>query len=197
MKTDIILAGVGGQGILSIAAVIGLAAVKEDLYIKQSEIHGMSQQGGEVYSHLRLSDKPIYSDMIPMGQGDLILSVEPLESLRYLPFLKEEGWLVTNTAPYENIDNYPDPEKLFEEIRRRPRHLLVDAGTLAREAGSAKAANMVMLGAAEPFIQVSEEHLLDAIRQLFARKGEKVVETNIKAFFAGKKEAERRMNDDR
>ncbi len=197
MKTDIILAGVGGQGILSIAAVIGLAAVKEDLYIKQSEIHGMSQQGGEVYSHLRLSDKPVHSDMIPLGQGDLILSVEPLESLRYLPFLKEEGWLVSNTAPYENIDNYPDREKLFEEIRRRPNHLLVDAGTLAREAGSARAANMVMLGAAEPFIQVSEEHLVEAIRQLFARKGEKVVETNIKAFRAGREEAERRrMKDD-
>ncbi len=197
MKTDIILAGVGGQGILSIAAVIGLAAVKEDLYIKQSEIHGMSQQGGEVYSHLRLSDKPVHSDMIPLGQGDLILSVEPLESLRYLPFLKEEGWLVSNTAPYENIDNYPDREKLFEEIRRRPNHLLVDAGTLAREAGSARAANMVMLGAAEPFIQVSEEHLIEAIRQLFARKGEKVVETNIKAFRAGREEAERRrMKDD-
>ncbi len=198
MKTDIILAGVGGQGILSIAAVIGLAAVKENLYIKQSEIHGMSQQGGEVYSHLRLSDRPVHSDMIPLGEGDLILSVEPLESLRYLPFLKEEGWLVTNTAPYENIDNYPDTAALFAEIRRRPRHLLVDAGTLAREAGSARAANMVMLGAAEPFIQVSEENLIKAIEQLFARKGEKVVETNIKAFMAGKKEAEkRRMNDER
>ena len=191
MKTDIILAGVGGQGILSIAAVIGLAAVKENLYIKQSEIHGMSQQGGEVYSHLRLSDRPVYSDMIPLGQGDLILAVEPLEALRYLPYLSREGWLVTNTAPYENIDNYPDREELFEEIRRRPRHLLVDAAALAREAGSAKAANMVMLGAAEPFIQVEEEHLIQAIRQLFERKGEKVVETNIRAFRAGKQAAEK------
>jgi len=191
MKTDIILAGVGGQGILSIAAVIGLAAVKEDLYIKQSEIHGMSQQGGEVYSHLRLSDRPIHSDMIPKGQGDLILGVEPLESLRYLPYLKKEGWLVTNTSPYENIDNYPDPGQLFEEIRKLPHHLLVDAAALAREAGSARAANMVMLGAAEPFIQVSDDHLIAAIRELFARKGEKVVETNIKAFKAGKAAAER------
>ncbi len=197
MKTDIILAGVGGQGILSIAAVIGLAAVKEDLYIKQSEIHGMSQQGGEVYSHLRLSDQPIHSDMIPLGQGDLILAVEPLEALRYLPYLKEEGWLVSNTTPYENIADYPDPEKLFAEIRRLPHHLLVDASTLAREAGSARAANMVMLGAAEPFIQVSDEHLVAAIQQLFARKGEKVVETNIKAFRAGKEEAEGgTMNDE-
>ena len=189
MKTDIVLAGVGGQGILSIAAAIGLAAVKEDLYIKQSEIHGMSQKGGEVYSHLRLSDKPVYSDMIPLGQGDLILSVEPLESLRYLPFLKKEGWLVTNSRGYVNIPNYPEPETLVKEIEKIPNHLLVDADRIAREAGSLKAANMVMLGAAAPFIQVSEENLEEAIRTLFARKGEAVVEKNVNAFRAGLKEA--------
>ncbi len=189
MKTDIVLAGVGGQGILSIAAAIGLAAVKENLYIKQSEIHGMSQKGGEVYSHLRLSDKPVYSDMIPLGQGDLILSVEPLESLRYLPFLKKEGWLVTNSKGYLNIPDYPEIETLVKEIEKIPNHLLVDADRIAREAGSLKAANMVMLGAAAPFIQVSEENLEDAIRTLFARKGEEVVEKNVKAFRAGMKEA--------
>ncbi len=193
MKTDIILAGVGGQGILSIAAVIGLAAVKEDLFIKQSEIHGMSQQGGEVYSHLRLSDQPIHSDMIPLGEADLILAVEPLEGLRYLPYLHENGWLVTSTEPVVNIDHYPDREKLFGEIRRWPRHLLLDAATMAREAGSVRAANMVMLGAAVPFIQVREEHLVEAIREIFARKGEKVVDTNIRAFQAGKELAERRV----
>lgn len=189
MKTDIILAGVGGQGILSIAAVIGLAAVKETLFIKQSEIHGMSQQGGEVYSHLRLSDAPVHSDMIPLGEADLILAVEPLEGLRYLPYLKKEGWLISNTAPVKNIADYPDPERIYGEIRRRPHHLLLDAAALAREAGSAKAANMVMLGAASPFIQVKEDHLLEAIRALFSRKGEEVVETNIRAFRAGKEAA--------
>lgn len=195
MKTDIILAGVGGQGILSIAAVIGLAAVKEDLYIKQSEIHGMSQQGGEVYSHLRLSDKPVYSDMIPLGQADLILSVEPLESLRYLPYLKKEGWLVTNSSAYKNIGNYPEKEQLVKEIRKIPHHLLVEAGNIAREAGSLKAANMVMLGASAPFIQVSKEHLEQAVRELFARKGEKVVEVNLEAFRAGMRIAGERVGE--
>ena len=127
MKTDIVLAGVGGQGILSIAAVIGLAAAKEDLFIKQSEIHGMSQQGGEVYAHLRLSDKPVFSDMIPLGQGDLILSVEPLESLRYLPFLKKEGWLVTNSSVYNNISDYPEKDALVREIEKVP-HLASPQG---------------------------------------------------------------------
>ena len=195
MKTDIVLAGVGGQGILSIAAVIGLAAVKEELHIKQSEIHGMSQQGGEVYSHLRLSDQPVFSDMIPLGKGDLILSVEPLESLRYLPFLKKDGWLVTNSSTYKNIGNYPEKDQLVKEIEKIPHHLLVEAGDIAREAGSLKAANMVMLGAAAPFIQVSAENLEKAIRELFARKGEKVVEVNLKAFSEGMKAAKERLRE--
>ncbi len=194
MKTNIVLAGVGGQGILSIAAAIGLAAVEENLFIKQSEIHGMSQKGGEVYSHLRLSDQPVHSDMIPLGQGDLILSVEPLESLRYLPFLKEDGWLVTNSSPYVNISNYPDREKLLGEIEKIPHHLLVDADRIARDTATLKAANMVMLGAAAPFIQVSDKNLEKAIRLLFARKGEKVVEQNIRAFRAGREIAEREMS---
>ena len=193
MKTDIVLAGVGGQGILSIAAVIGLAAAKEDLFIKQSEIHGMSQQGGEVYAHLRLSDKPVFSDMIPLGQGDLILSVEPLESLRYLPFLKKEGWLVTNSSVYNNISDYPERDALVREIEKVPHHMLIEAAKLAREMGSLKAANMVMLGAAAPFIQVSEEYMQQAIRSLFARKGEEIVEKNILAFRAGMGETKKKI----
>ena len=97
MKTDMILSGVGGQGILSIAAVVGEAAVNEGLYMKQAEVHGMSQRGGDVQSNLRLSDQPIASDLIPKGQADLIVSLEPMEALRYLPYLKKDGWLVTNS----------------------------------------------------------------------------------------------------
>jgi indolepyruvate ferredoxin oxidoreductase beta subunit len=110
MKNDIILSGVGGQGILSIAAAIGLAAVESELFLKQSEVHGMSQRGGDVQSHLRLSDKSIASDLIPYGRADLIISVEPMESLRYLPWLSKDGWLVTSSNPYINIPDYPPPE---------------------------------------------------------------------------------------
>ena len=99
MKKDIILAGVGGQGILSIATVIGQAALAEGWYLKQAEVHGMSQRGGEVQSHLRISTEPIWSDLIPQGKADIILSLEPLEALRYVPWLAPEGCVVTSSVP--------------------------------------------------------------------------------------------------
>ncbi len=186
MKNDIILSGVGGQGILSIAAVIGFAAVENNMYIKQAEVHGMSQRGGDVQSHFRLSDSPVASDLIPYGQADLILSVEPMESLRYLPWLSEEGWLVTNSNPFVNIPEYPDADKLMEEIRKVKNNLIVDADGIARETGSVRAANIVMLGAASHFIQLPLESLENAIRKLFARKGEEIIELNLKALSAGR-----------
>ena len=185
MKKDIILAGVGGQGILSIAAIIGYAAVESDLHIKQAEVHGMSQRGGDVQSHLRLSSQPIASDLIPHGHADLILSVEPMESLRYLPFLSKQGWLVTNTRPFVNISNYPEEEKLMAEIKAQPQHIAIDAESTAKEAGSVKAANVVMLGAAADFLGIPPEKLEQAIRFIFGRKGDDLVELNIKAFRAG------------
>ena len=147
MKKDIILAGVGGQGILSIAAVIGVAAVESGLYLKQAEVHGMSQRGGDVQSHLRISDQAISSDLIPQGRCDMILSVEPMEALRYLHFLAPEGWLVTSSTPFDNIEDYPPVEDLFKEIRKVKNHRIVDASSIARELGSQKVSNIVMLGA--------------------------------------------------
>ena len=185
MKIDIILAGVGGQGILSIAAVIGEAALKEGLYMKQSEVHGMSQRGGDVQSNLRLSDKPIASDLIPKGQADLIISLEPMESLRYLPYLKKEGWLVTNSVPFINIPNYPDIEKIYDELAILPQKVMLDVESVAKEVGSARAANIVMLGAATPFIGLSYEKIAEGIRSIFARKGDEIVEMNLKALRAG------------
>ena len=126
MKADIILSGVGGQGILSIAAVIGEAALKEGLYMKQAEVHGMSQRGGDVQSNLRLSDQPIASDLIPQGHADLIISLEPMEALRYLPYLKKDGWLVTNSQPFINIPNYPEMEKVNEELDKLPHKVVLD-----------------------------------------------------------------------
>jgi indolepyruvate ferredoxin oxidoreductase beta subunit len=190
MKNDIILAGVGGQGILSIAAIIGYAAVDSSLNLKQAEVHGMSQRGGAVQSHLRISDQTIYSDLIPAGRAKLILSVEPMESLRYLPYLSENGWLITNTKPFVNIANYPDEDVLKKEITSLPRHIVIDADQIAKEAGSSRAMNMVMLGAASPFLDVEYEKLRDGIKFIFGRKGEKIVETNLKALEAGRKFAE-------
>ena len=191
MRAHIILSGVGGQGILSIAAVIGEAALKEGLYMKQAEVHGMSQRGGDVQSNLRLSDQPIASDLIPKGHADLIISLEPMESLRYLPYLKEDGWLVTNSQPFVNIPNYPDMEKVNEELDKLPHKVILDVEAIAKEVATARAANIVMLGAAAPFIGIEYNKIEDGIRRIFGRKGEEVVEMNLKALKAGYDVAQR------
>ncbi len=188
MKNDIILSGVGGQGILSIAAVIGYAAVENNLYLKQAEVHGMSQRGGDVQSHFRLADKPVASDLIPYGEADLILSVEPMEALRYLPWLAEDGWLVTNSNPFVNIPDYPDKSDLLKEIKKIDNHLIVDADSIAKETGSVRAANIVMLGAASHFIQLPVESFQNAIRKLFGRKGEEIIDLNLRALDAGREQ---------
>jgi indolepyruvate ferredoxin oxidoreductase, beta subunit len=186
MKNDIILSGVGGQGILSIAATIGLAAIANDLFLKQAEVHGMSQRGGDVQSHLRLSDRPVSSDLIPHGKADIIISVEPMESLRYLPWLSEGGWLVTNSNPFINIPDYPAVEEILTEIRKIKNHIIIDADKIAKDSGSARSGNMVILGAASPFIDMPFESLEDAVKKLFAKKGEQVVAANLKALAAGR-----------
>ena len=186
MKKDIILAGVGGQGILSIAAVIGYAALDQGMHLKQSEVHGMSQRGGDVYSHFRFSDKPVLSDLIPLGKADLIISVEPMESLRYLPWLSDLGWLVTNSNPYINIPEYPKVEEILKEIKKIKNNVIVDADSIARDAGSVRAGNIVILGAASPFIDMPFESIENAVRNLFRRKGDDIVEINLKALNAGR-----------
>ena len=186
MKNDIILAGVGGQGILSIAAVIGQAAVANDLFLKQSEVHGMSQRGGDVQSHLRLSDKPVSSDLIPYGKAQLIISMEPMESLRYLPWLSENGWLVTNSSPFINIPDYPDTDEIIAEINKVKNHIIIDADAIAKQSGSARSGNMVILGAASAYIDMTFESIENAVIKLFGRKGNDIVEANLKALKAGR-----------
>lgn len=186
MKYDVILAGVGGQGVLSVAAVIALGAKKQGLAVRQSEVHGMAQRGGAVQAHLRLSDRTIVSDLIGKASADMILSMEPIESLRYLEYLKAEGVLITSSDPVKNIPNYPDLEGIYDRIRSLPSSRLIRAAELAGEAGSARSTNMVMVGAASPYLPVDEMHLLAAMEELFSRKGEKVVTINRKAFQAGR-----------
>ena len=190
MKKDIILAGVGGQGILSIAAVIGHAAIKENLYIKQAEVHGMSQRGGDVQSNLRLSSEPIASDLIAKGCADIIISLEPMEALRYLPFLAPDGWIVTNTTPFVNIPNYPDQEALLAELRSRKNVILLDVDAAAKAVGNPRGSNIALLGACSGILGIEADKLEAGIRDIFSRKGEAVVEANLAAFRAGVSGAE-------
>ena len=185
MKKDIILAGVGGQGILSIAAALGLAARESGLSIRQSEVHGMSQRGGAVQAHLRLSSDVIDSDLIARGQADLILGMEPMEAIRYVDYLSADGWLMTNSAPFVNIDPYPDQDKIAAFIRDLPHHIMLDADAIARKCGYAKASNMVLLGVCVPFVGLDQTHVLHTIDHLFATKGERVMQVNRAAFEAG------------
>lgn len=186
MKYDIILSGVGGQGVLSVGTIIALSAKKAGFYVKQSEVHGMSQRGGAVLANLRISDAEIAADLIAMGTADMVLSMEPLESLRYIGYLSEDGVLVTSKDPIENITNYPEIETVYRQIRKLPSFKMVEASALAREAGSMLATNMVMVGAASKSLPIGQEILEDSIKDLFQRKGDHVVETNHIAFRLGR-----------
>ncbi len=186
MKKDIILSGVGGQGILSIATIIGEAATEAGINLKQAEVHGMSQRGGDVQSNLRLSTEPIFSDLLSQSGADLIISMEPMEALRYLSFLDKDGWIITSSNPFVNIPNYPDPNELLAELAALPHVQLAHIDDIAKDNKLPRGANMVLLGMAAPYIEiVSIEQLRSAVTTVFARKGEKVVNDNLTAFDLG------------
>ena len=186
MKTDIILAGVGGQGILSIATILGHAALQADLYLKQAEVHGMSQRGGDVMSCLRLSSDPISSDLIPAGKVDLVISLEPMEALRYAHLLAPGGRVITSTEPFVNIPNYPDHDQIRAELKALPGTVMLPAEQIAKEVASPRSSNMALLGASAPYLGLSDQALEDSIAAVFGPKGEKIVADNIAAFRAGK-----------
>jgi indolepyruvate ferredoxin oxidoreductase, beta subunit len=189
MTFDIILAGVGGQGVLSVSAVIASAAMRQGLHVKQSEVHGMAQRGAAVLAHLRLSDRPIASDLIPHGRAALILSMEPLESLRYLGYLSPDGTIITSTNPVTNIPDYPPLERVLQQVRKLPRAVLLDGDALARQAGSTRAVNMVMVGAASRVLPIAPAALEQFIASRFAPKGQRVVDMNLTAFRSGREVA--------
>ena len=184
MKKDIILCGVGGDGIVSVAKIISDAALTLGMNVKQSEIHGMSQRGGSVFSHLRVSSDPIFADVIPEGKADIILSSEPMEALRYLPFLAPDGVVITNSDPFVNISNYPDMALVNAELGKLKKCVSFNANAIAKELGAR--GNMVLLGAAAPYLEIAFDELEKAIKSIFGRKGDEVVETNIKAIRAGR-----------
>ncbi len=187
MKCDIILAGVGGQGVISIAAIIASSAMEEGLQVKQAEVHGMSQRGGAVQSNLRLADGPIHSDMVPKGTAQMVIAMEPLESLRYVDYLAKDGTLFTSTQPVKNIPDYPELEGVLDSVRALPKAVLVDAKRLASEAGSPRATNMVMVGAASHLLPIQPQTIERLIKRMFTRKGEHVVTSNLEAFELGRK----------
>lgn len=182
MTYDIILAGVGGQGVLSLAATVARAAMIDGLFVRQSEVHGMAQRGGAVLAHLRISDSRIASDLIPSGGADMILSMEPLESLRYLSFLKPEGIVVSAAESFVNIPDYPELGSVLGAVRALPRSLLVEAAAIAKEAGSARAVNMALAGTASLLLPIRLSSLERCIEELFGAKDPQAAEINRKAF---------------
>ena len=186
MKKDIILAGVGGQGILTIATIIGDAAARAGVNLKQAEVHGMSQRGGDVQSNLRLSTDIIYSDLIKQGETDLIISMEPMEALRYVSFLSNDGWIVTSSHPFKNIPNYPEEDALMQELNNMPNVVTLPIETVAKENETPKSANVVLLGMAAKYLEIiTPDQLRESIKSVFASKGENIVNMNLKAFDAG------------
>jgi len=186
MKLDIILCGVGGQGILSIATIIGDAAMAQGLYIKQAEVHGMSQRGGDVHSDLRISSQPIASDLIAKGKTDVIISLEPMEALRYLPMLSLDGWIITAAAPFVNIPDYPDMKEIDSQLAQLPQVIRIDVTAIAKEHQIPRCANIILLGAAQEALGMDYTQLEMSIRTIFARKGESVVAMNLRALALGR-----------
>lgn len=186
MKKDIILAGVGGQGILTIATIIGDAAARTEVNLKQAEVHGMSQRGGDVQSNLRLSNDPIYSDLIKQGEADIIISMEPMEALRYVPFLSKDGWIITSSHAFKNIPNYPDEEAIMQELNNMPNVVTLPIETIAKDNEVPRSANVVLLGMASKYLDIiTPDQLKESIKNVFASKGENIVNMNLKAFDAG------------
>lgn len=186
MHKNVILAGVGGQGILTLAAIIDYAAMLSGLQIKQAEVHGMSQRGGAVQSHLRISDKEIYSDLIPKGKADLVISLELMEALRYIPYLADDGIIITATETVKNISDYPEEELIIQQIESSGyKHIFIDARETALKAGSAKVENVVMVGLASKFLGIEKEQFQSSLKELFATKGEDIIALNLKAFDLG------------
>jgi indolepyruvate ferredoxin oxidoreductase beta subunit len=184
---NILLCGVGGQGILLASEILSSALMRSGLDVKQSEVHGMAQRGGSVVAHLRYGEK-VYSPLIEPGEADFAVSFELLEALRYLPYYGRDSRLIVNTqkilpAPVSTgMETYPD-DILKQLAARRLSVFPVDAFGLARSAGESRAVNMVLVGALSVFLPVKEKTFQDAIRE---RIPEKLRSVNEGAFARGR-----------
>lgn len=185
--TNVLMAGVGGQGILVASQALAFVAVKEGLDVKKSDVHGMAQRGGSVMSHVRFGDK-VYSPLIPDGEADILLATERLEALRYLPFVKKGGKLVINTQkippPTVTSGVEPYPEGILERLKEfDPKMIALDCLQIAKEIGEPRTATVVLLGAFSLILPFKEEVWLEAVK---ASVPKKAVDINIKAFKKGK-----------
>ncbi|MDD2337566.1 MAG: indolepyruvate oxidoreductase subunit beta [Geobacteraceae bacterium] len=185
--TNILLVGVGGQGILLASEILSETFMLAGYDVKKSEIHGMSQRGGSVVSHVRYG-KEVFSPLVPEGEGDILFGFELMETYRYLPLLKKGGAVVVNdleiSPPSVLMGQETYPQGLSEKIRERfPDFLLVDGQGIAKEAGNPRAANTVLLGAVSRRLDISEKYWMQALEKMVPLKA---LEVNRKAFQLGR-----------
>jgi indolepyruvate ferredoxin oxidoreductase beta subunit len=184
---NILISGVGGQGVLLTSKIIAEAALLTGLDVKQSEVHGMAQRGGSVLSQVRFGDK-VFSPIVSEGEADLLIGFEPLETARYLHFLKDDGVVIYNTRSIGTIGVSIGVEKYPADIntliKDRIKTVIPFDGTqLAVAAGDKRTLNLVLLGAALTFLPLKETVILEAIKNTVPKK---VLEINQKAFAAGR-----------
>jgi indolepyruvate ferredoxin oxidoreductase, beta subunit len=184
---NILLCGVGGQGILLASELISSALMKAGFDVKQSEVHGMAQRGGSVISHIRFGEK-VYSPLIETGTADFAASFELLESLRYLPYFNRETKLIVNTqkilpSPVSSgVDTYPSD--VLDQLKSRSLTVFpFDAFEIAKAAGETRAANVVITGALSVFLPVEEKVFIDVLEK---RLPEKIRKVNTDAFMKGR-----------
>ena len=172
MQYNIILCGVGGQGILFLSKFFIQVAMKAGLNAKQSEIHGMAQRGGSVFAHLRLSDGEIYSPLIPEHCADMVISMEPLEVYRYTNFINKNTKLIVNATPFKNINNYPDEEKVLAPLKQNGVFLIENAF------------NITLAGCASKFLPVNKEVFSEVLSEM-SKKSQELYEKNKADFEKG------------
>ncbi len=183
---NILIVGVGGQGILLASRVIGTAALKENYDVKVSEVHGMAQRGGSVVTHVKLAQK-VYSPLIEKGEADLIISFEQLEAFRWAPYLRKEGTLIVNTQKINPmpviIGNAQYPKEIIPKLKDHFSHVHdIDAFGISKQIGNTKAVNTVLLGVSAHFIDLQKESWYSTLQEVIPPAH---LDMNIKAFESG------------
>ena len=180
MKCDVIIVGVGGQGILLTSNVISDAALASGFDVKKSETHGMAQRGGSVVTHVRIGDK-VNSILIPKGEADILIASEPVEALRYMDYLGPKGIAIVNSTPIK-VPSYPDMSQVYAELNKQGA-LVFDALAVAKKAGHPLTQNTVLIGAASKYLPMKEDMIIEAIKENVSKK----LEENLRAFELGRK----------
>jgi indolepyruvate ferredoxin oxidoreductase beta subunit len=189
MKKDIVFAGVGGQGVVSAAAILVSQLDRLGYKCKQNEVHGMAQRGGAVVCFVRVSNDEIFSDIIPKGAADIILATEPMEALRYIDYLAADGTIISSNVPYKNIE-YPEVSNIIGALKKN-HTIVVDIEKLVGELKNEKVSNIAMVGALSKVLNIDglRDGILKDIEKRFAKKGEAVLKLNYTAFEYGEKSA--------